>query len=67
MHTIALNYKSKSVKEKLLLFIRNFLDEEIEVTEIEDLKDLMAIEEVKKKNEENVPLENVLKEFNIEN
>jgi len=65
MHSLTINYKNDSVKDKLLLFIKNFLNEDVEVTSINDIKDLLAIEEAKKSNEKEIPLEKILKEFKI--
>jgi hypothetical protein len=41
------------------------LNEDVEVTSINDIKDLLAIEEAKKSNEKEIPLEKILKEFKI--
>ncbi len=67
MHTIALNYQDESVRDKIVIFVKNFLDEKVEISDIEDLKDLLAIEEAKKENLPNISYEALLKEFCIEN
>lgn len=66
METIALNIHSKELKEKILRFLNDFVKSDIEVTNIEDLKDILLIEEAKKENNDNIPLEEVLKEYGIE-
>ncbi|MBN1340844.1 MAG: hypothetical protein JXA03_16065 [Bacteroidales bacterium] len=66
METIALNIQNKEVKEKIIRFLNDFVQSDIEITSIEDLKDLLILEEAKKDNEENIPLESVLKEYGIE-
>ena len=66
METIALNIQNKAVKEKIVRFLKVFVQSEIEITSIEDLKDLLILEEAKKDNEDNIPLESVLKEYGIE-
>ncbi len=66
METIALNIHSKELKEKILRFLNDFVKSDIEVTDIEDLKDILLIEEEKKENNDNIPLEEVLKEYGIE-
>jgi hypothetical protein len=67
METIALNIQNKEVKEKLVRFLKDFGQSEIEITNIEDLKDLLILEEAKKDNEDNIPLETVLREYGIDN
>jgi hypothetical protein len=66
METITLNIQNKAIKEKIIRFLEDFVKSDIEITNIEDLKDLMLIEEAKKENEENIPLDKVLKEYGIE-
>ena len=66
MHTLALNYKNERVRDKVVLFLNNFIGDDIEIVTIENLEDLMQLEEAKKANEKNIPLNKVLKEFDIE-
>jgi len=67
METITLNIPNKEVKDKILRFLNDFVKSDVEVTNIEDIKDLLLIEKAKKENEENIPFEEVLKEYGIEN
>ena len=66
METIALNIQNKEAKDKILKFLRDLGQSDIEITNIEDLKDLLLLEEAKKESEENIPLDSVLKEYGIE-
>lgn len=66
METIALNIQNKGTRDKIIRFLRDFVQSDVEITTIEDLKDLMLIEEAKRENKENIPLESVLKEYDIE-
>ena len=66
METIALNIQNKGIRDKIIRFLRDFVQSDVEITTIEDLKDLMLIEEAKRENKENIPLESVLKEYDIE-
>ena len=66
MHTLALNYEDEQIKDKVVLFLKNFIGDAVEVTTTENLEDLMVLEEAKKVAEKNIPLNDVLKEFDIE-
>jgi len=66
MHTLALNYEDEQVKDKVILFLKNFIGDDVEITTIENLEDLMVLEEAKKAAEKNIPLNDVLKEFDLE-
>ncbi len=66
MHTITLSYVEDDTREKIMVFVENFLSEKVEVSDIEDIKDLLLIEEAKKENLPNMSFESVLKEFSCE-
>ncbi len=61
-----MNIQNKGTRDKIIRFLRDFVQSDVEITTIEDLKDLMLIEEAKRENKENIPLESVLKEYDIE-
>ncbi len=60
---MTLSYEDEATKEKIMLFVNNFLKEKVEVSDIEDIKDLLLIDEAKKENLPNISFETVLKEF----
>jgi len=63
---MTLSYEDEATKEKIMLFVNNFLKEKVEVSDIEDIKDLLLIDEAKKENLPNISFETVLKEFGCE-
>ncbi|NWF67160.1 MAG: hypothetical protein HXX81_06800 [Campylobacterales bacterium] len=62
MNTIAINYENESTREKIVLFLKNFLSEDVEICDLQNIKDLILIEEAKKERLPNIKFEDVLKE-----
>ena len=66
MHTITVAIADNSIAERILWFLEHFKKDGVEVLCNEDIEDLRLIAEAKKEGAPSIPLETLLKEYDIE-
>ncbi len=62
METIALNIQNKNIRQKILEFLKQFKSKDLEITTINDLKDLKLLQSTR--SEKSISFDEYLKNEN---
>ena len=67
MQTITLNIQSDSLFDKIMWLLSHFKNDGMEIVAVEDIEDLKLISVAKQESGQNIPLDDILKEYGVAN